>query len=124
MKNGTLIVEMFKPIDLNGIPGYELEAMEEIGINSSFISILLSSCFTNSDHVRIENRDEGSDEVIVVRITKDNKSFKPEVSLRDDPKNKRFFTLCRIELKLGSELVKNQQLLRDNRLVRVSFIPK
>lgn len=116
MKKGNLVVEMFSADDFN------LEGIEEILVPPTLISMRCRSPFKNSDYLLIETKTVEGVEGIGVRLTKDNEKFDPKSI---DPKNRKFFTIARVELKtVGSTLVKSQESLRDDRIFRVSFIPK
>jgi hypothetical protein len=124
MKNGILFIESFNPSEINGVPGYEIEGMEEVHVLASLVNMKLRSSFKNSDYILIEAKDVEGVPGIGVRITRDNKNFNPNGD-RNDPKNKKFFTVSKLELKTnGSALVKAQQTIRDGRLIRISFDPR
>lgn len=117
MKKGSIILEMFSADDFSS------EGMEEFVVPSTLVHMRLTSPFKGSDNIVIESKEVEGVEGIGIRLTKDNKNFNP--NLQNDRSNKKFFTLSKIELKtLGNNLVKGQQSLKDDRIFRVSFIPK
>ena len=117
MKNGNLVIEMFNSED------FSLEGIEEVIIPSNLVNMRLRSPFKNSDNILIESKEIEGVEGVGIRLTKDNDNYNPQV--KNDPKNRKFFTQARVELKtIGSTLVKSQESLRDDRIFRVSFIPK
>ena len=117
MKNGNLVIEVFNADDFN------LEGMEEVQVNSNLIQMRLKSPFKGSDNILLESKDVEGAPGIGMRLTKENKNWNP--SGPRDQSNKKFFTLAKIELKtVGSGLVKGQQSMRDDRIIRVSFMPK
>ena len=119
MKNGTLYVEVFNSDDFN------LEYREEIIIPSSLLQMKLSSGMKGADYLLLDDfkKDDGT-KVLRVRVIKENSGYNPN-GPKDKPQNFKFWNLAKFELPVnGSKgLVKGQQLLRDDRLVRVSFIP-
>ena len=114
MQKGNLVVEMFSSDDFN------LEGIEEISVPSTLINMRCKSPFRNTNNIIIESKDVEGVEGLCVRLTKDNDNYNPQV--KNDPKNKKFFTVARVELKtVGSTLIKAQESMRDDRIFRVSY---
>ena len=116
MKNGTLYLEVFSADD------FSVEYREEISLPDTLLQMKLRSKVKGSDFILVDVVDKDGAEHLRVRVTKENRGYNPQ-GPRDDPKNFKFWNLAKFELKIGSGLVKAQQLLKDDRLVRVSFIP-
>lgn len=119
MKNGTLYLEVFNSDDFN------LEYREEIIIPSTLLQMKLSTGMKGADYILIDDfTDKENNRSLRVRVIKENQSYNPN-GPKDSPKNFKFWNLAKFELNVLSAkgLVKGQQLLRDDRLVRVSFIP-
>ena len=118
IKAGSLFIEVFSADD------FSVEYREEINLSPNMLQMKLKSGVKGSDFVLIGVKDEEGITSLEIRVTKENRGYNPQ-GPRDDPKNYKFWNLAKFSLKMNNlkGLVKAQQLLKDDRLIRVSFIP-
>ena len=118
MRTGTLSLEVFSADD------FSLEHREEISISSNLLQLKLKAGMRGADYVLLDDFEKDGTRVLRVRVIKDNPEYNPG-GPKDNPKNYRFWNLAKFELQVNNckGLVKAQQLLKDDRLIRVSFIP-
>ena len=120
MKNGTLFIEVFNADD------FSVEYREELHVSANMLQMKLTAGMRGADYVLLDDytdKEKGK-KFLRVRVVKENKNWDPH-GPKDDPKNYRSWNIAKFELDVFSSkgLVKGQTLLRDDRLVRVSFIP-
>lgn len=118
MKNGSLFVEVFNADDFN------VEYKEEINISSNMLQMKLRAGIRGADFTLLDEFEKEGVKVLRVRVIKENKNYNPN-GPKDNPQNFKFWNLAKFDLNINNAkgLVKAQTLLRDDRLVRVSFIP-